>query len=248
MRWALVLVGTITLASIARAHVAPSVDDNNRYIKVTPQADRIRLAYTVFFGEVPGAALRPSIDTNRDGTISDAEAQTYGDRVAADVIGSLELATDGAQQRLAWKQVVVGMGSPVVAGGGSFSIDMIAYVCLARPGGKHELLVKDRFRVPKPGETEVRVEDGQGITVEAARIGGADALANDFKFVGPGGPLSDDGLRVAFSATDQAPRSGKCVAAAAPADGDRIPWLAIGLGAAAVVLGVVLVIRYRSRK
>jgi hypothetical protein len=124
---------------------------------------------------------------------------------------------------------------------------MIAYVCLARARGRHELLLKDRYRVPKPGETEVRVEDGPGITVEHARIGGSDALANDFKFVGPGGPLSDDGLRVAFVASDAAALSNECDAAVEATSGDRIPWLALGLGALAIVLGVLVVI-YKRRK
>jgi hypothetical protein len=72
------LVAIVT-ARPARAHVQPSVDDNNRYIKVQPFGDRIRLAYTVFFGEVPGAGMRPQIDTNHDKTISEAEAQAFGE-------------------------------------------------------------------------------------------------------------------------------------------------------------------------
>ena len=239
MRRVLLLVAMITLAPRAVAHVAPSVDDNNRYVKLTPQADRVRLAYTVFFGEVPGAALRPTLDADHDGAISDGEAQAYGDRLAADVLAAVELAVDGKQQRLAWKQVAVGMGSPTVTAG-SFSVDMIAYVCLAHARGRHELLLRDRFRVPKPGETEVRVEDGPGITIEHARIGTSDALANDFKFVGPGGPLSDDGLHVAFVASDQAPRSGECAGATTPTE-DRVPWLAIGIGAIASLLAIALV-------
>ena len=235
----------VMITSIAHAHVSPSVDDNNRYLKVSPQADRVRVAYTVFFGEVPGAALRPTLDTNKDGAIGGEEARAYGDRIAADVIGALELNIDGKQLRVRWKAVTAGMGSPTVAAG-SFSIDMIAYVCLARAGGRHELLLKDRYRVPKPGETEVRVEDGPGITVEHARIGGADALANDFKFVGPGGPLSDDGLRVAFTASDKAPLSNECDVAV-EASGERIPWLAIGLGALGVIV-VVVVFIYKRRK
>jgi len=36
--------------------------------------DGFRLAYTVFFGEIPGASERRTIDTNRDGRIgNDAE-------------------------------------------------------------------------------------------------------------------------------------------------------------------------------
>ena len=239
------VVAIITLGAVAHAHVSPSVDDNNRYVKLTPQADRIRVAYTVFFGEVPGAALRPTIDTNKDSTISDAEAQTYGNRIAADVIAALELAVDGKQQRITWKDVSVGMGSPVVRAG-SFSIDMIAYVCLPVVGGRHEALLRDRFRVPKPGETEVRVEDSTGITVELARIGGSDALANDFKFVGPGGPLSDDGLRVTFVVTDKAPRSGECTGATT-VNGDRVPWLALGIGLIAALLAIGVLVRRLRR-
>src|SRR5882672_9385245 len=94
-----ILVAAITLAIAggARAHVAPSVDDNNRYIKLTPMGNRVRLAYTVFFGEIPGAEARRSIDTNRDGTITEAEAQVFGTRVSSDVAGALDLEVDGAQ-------------------------------------------------------------------------------------------------------------------------------------------------------
>jgi hypothetical protein len=245
----LVVMITLSLATaLALAHVSPSVDDNNRYVKLTPQADRLRLAYTVFFGEVPGAALRPTLDKNRDGTISDAEAQTYGDRIAADVLASLDLAIDGKQQRLRWQQIMVGMGSPTV-NAGSFSVDMITYACLpnATAGRRHELLLKDRYRVPKPGETEVRVEDSIGLTVESARIGTSDALANDFKFVGPGGPFSDDGLKVVFVASDKAPRSGECATLEAPSE-DRVPWLAIGIAAAGALLVIAVLVRKLTKR
>src|SRR6266545_4571338 len=69
----------VAAVTVLSAHVAPSVDDNNRYVKVTPLADGFRLAYTVFFGEIPGAAERPSIDTNRDSRIDDGEAKRFAD-------------------------------------------------------------------------------------------------------------------------------------------------------------------------
>ena len=53
------LVVAITVASAA-AHVSPSVDDNNRFLKLTPLGDRVRLAYTVLFGDNPGRALCPA--------------------------------------------------------------------------------------------------------------------------------------------------------------------------------------------
>lgn len=237
------LVAVIAVTAVAEAHVAPSVDDNNRYLKVTPQADRVRLAYTVFFGEVPGAGLRPSLDTNKDGIVDDREAQVFGDRVAADVLAALEVAVDGAQQRLAWKAVSVGMGSPQTRGAGSFSVDMIAYVCTGR--GRHSVHVRDWFRVPKPGETEVRVEDGLGITVERARIGGASALNNDFKFVGPGGPLADDGLDIIYVASDRAPASGECKM---PAAQSRVPWVPIAIGAGVLAAAAIAFARSRRRR
>jgi hypothetical protein len=43
MRRLVMVVAAVTVAP-ALAHVAPSVDDNNRYLKVTPQSDRVRLA------------------------------------------------------------------------------------------------------------------------------------------------------------------------------------------------------------
>jgi len=173
MRRALVLavtLGALSLlpASGTSAHVAPSIDDNNRYLKLTPLGDRVRLAYVVFFGEVPGAQARPSIDADRDGAISDAEAQAFGARLAREIAAALDISIDGAPRRLAWTTVSVGMGSARVAAG-AFSVDLVAYLCLPTARGRHEVRLFDQFRLPHPGETEVRVEDGPGVTIERAR-------------------------------------------------------------------------------
>src|SRR6476659_5617187 len=100
MRLSLALTGglalALTLAAVqAAAHVAPSVDDNNRYLKLTPLGDRVRLAYTVFYGEVPGAAMRQQLDANRDGTIDDAESSAFGEKLAAEVAASIDVTVDG---------------------------------------------------------------------------------------------------------------------------------------------------------
>ncbi|MDX2094044.1 MAG: hypothetical protein SFX73_39805 [Kofleriaceae bacterium] len=195
----------ITLvATHARAHVAPSVDDNNRYLKVTPAADRVRIAYTVFFGEVPGAQMRRTIDANRDGQISDAEAQRFADRIAGEVAAGLDVSIDGTPAKVGWSTVSAGMGTPSTSGG-AFSIDLIAWACLPSARGTHTVQLRDRFRISRPGETEVKVDDGLGITIHHARVGRADDATHDYRFVGPGGPLTDDGLDLSFTATDKAP-------------------------------------------
>jgi hypothetical protein len=208
MRLSLVPAITLTVALVAAlaaaradAHVAPSIDDNNRYLKLTPLGDRVRLAYTVFYGEVPGAGMRRTIDANRDGAIDDAESQVFGDRLATEIAAALEVTVDGARQPVAWSQVVVGMGTPQTAAG-TFSIDLVAWLCLRSPRGTHAVQLRDRLRLARPGETEVKIEDSPGVTIERARIGAADDPSYDYKLVGSGGALADDGLDLRFTAGD----------------------------------------------
>lgn len=244
------LVLAVTLCGTAAAHVAPSVDDNNRYVKLTPAADRVRLAYTVFFGEVPGAQTRPSIDGNHDGQISEAEAQAYGVKLAAEVAASLELTIDGATQPVTWSTVAVGMGSPQVAAG-SFSVDMIAWPCLPSVRGKHALLLRDRFRVPRPGETEVKVENGPGIAITHTHVGSAADPGHDYRFAGPGGPFADDGLDLAFTASEAAPLTsdGSCTGAASGKRGaSRTLVLAIVGALLALVGATVVVVKRRAAR
>ncbi len=77
------------------AHVAPSERENNRYILVAPLGDRVRLAYTVYMGQVPGRQARARMDANRDGRIDEDEARKYGEQVAAQSAPRLSLAVDG---------------------------------------------------------------------------------------------------------------------------------------------------------
>jgi hypothetical protein len=241
------LLGSVVLATVAQAHVAPSVDDNNRYLKVTPLGDRVRLAYTVFFGEVPGRALRETIDTNKDGAISDDEANAFGAKIAADVAPALDITVDGVERPVAWNQVVVGMGTPA-ASGGAFSVDLVAWLCLPAPGGHHAVELRDHFRIPRAGETELRVDDSPGVKIEHARVGHAEIPEMIYKMVGPGGPLSDDGLDLAFTADDRAPipSDHACAAATAPA---KTPMLAIALTALAACAGgaLLLVVLHKRR-
>lgn len=255
MQRVIVLAITCLLGSLGRvfvttadAHVAPSVDDNNRYLKVTPAADRLRVAYTVFFGEVPGRQMRPGLDTNKDGVLTDEEGATFGTKLSRDVADGIELTIDGVTQPVHWATVAVGLGTPDV-GAGSFSVDMIAYVCLPS-GTRHTVLLRDRFRVPKPGETEVKVEDALGIRIEHGRVGPFDNAERDYKLVGPGGPLMDDGLDLAFTVTDKAPRGDRACETPTAATSEShtlVIVLAVVGGLVLAALGIVVARRRTTR-
>lgn len=237
----------VVAVTLLSGHVAPSVDDNNRYLKVTPFANGFRLAYTVFFGEIPGASERRKLDANRDGRIDRAEADAFGHLLAAEVRDALDLETSGTTEPLRWTIVDVGLGTDAVAAG-AFSVDMIAYVCTA--GSPNRLHLRDRVRIPRPGETEVKVEDTPGVTVHVARVGPADDPSHDYRFVGPGGPLSDDGLRVEWTATADAPRvPGNPCTAPSTGGGPARSWLwaAVGGGVAVALAGAVLLSRRGAR-
>jgi len=218
-------------AAPAAAHVAPAIGDNNRYLKLTALGDRLRLAYTVFYGEVPGAALRRTMDRDHDGAIDDGDTQVFGERVARDIAAALVIAVDGVPQPVAWSEVVVGLGTPS-ATAGAFSIDLVAWLCLATPRGKHAVLLRDAYRLDRPGETEVKVEDSPGVTITATRIGGAEDEAHDYKLVGPSGALETEGLDLRFAADARAAITSDAVCRAPTHPG--LPTGAI-IGAAAAI-------------
>ncbi len=233
--------------TLLSGHVAPSVDDNNRYLKLTPLGDRVRLVYTVFFGEIPGASERRTVDADHDGRISDAEAHAFGVRLGGEVAAGLQVEIDGRTAPVTWTTVDAGMGTPDVAAG-AFSIDLVASLCLPRFRGQHRVVLRDRFRIPHPGETEAKIEDSPGVTIDRAHVGPVDDPGHDFRFAGPGGPIEDDGVELVFTASDKAPvtADGACVESGGGTS--RVPWIAAIAGGAVVAAALAFwLLRRRAR-
>ncbi len=236
---------TITFAALAllaaarpaAGHVEASADVNNRYLKLSPTANRVRLAYTIYFGEVPGAALRRRMDTDGNGLLSDGEAASFGREVAAGVQPALSVAVDGTTPPLRWS-VDVGVGTPVV-NAGSFAVDLIGVACVpVRP--EHEVVVRDDYPLPIPGETELFVEAGLGVKVVHQTIGATAVIGESVKFTGAGGPLAE-GWTVRVATTDAAPLDPGCASATAAPPRSH-GWLLAGL--IAIVAGVATGIFY----
>jgi len=246
--------GLAGLTRPAAGHVAPAIADNNRYLKLTPLGDRVRLAYTVFYGAVPGTALRREMDTNHDGAVDDAESQAFGGRLAAQLAAQLELTVDGARRPVTWSQIAVGMGTPSGLFG-PFSVDLIAAICLTPVRGAHAIELRDRFELAHPGETEIRFEDSPGIGIDRARVGDDDQPGIDYKIIGPtpvlGAPGPAGGIALAFTAGPRAvvaPDASCARPAPAPAPAAPIGAIAGAAVALAALSGAIIVIRTVRRR
>jgi hypothetical protein len=187
----------------AHAHIGPSVQENNRYVKLTVLGNRVRLLYTYYVGEVPGRQARRRMDADRDGALSADEAEDFGAKLAATVAASLELTIDDERIPLKWTSVDVGLGTPTTAGG-AFSVDLVRWVCLTTPASslQHRIELFDHWQPPRAGETEVHIEESPGVTVGRSTFG-RDGRISQLRFKWaesrPPHPLDTDGLFVTFT-------------------------------------------------
>ncbi len=244
--------GIALAAAPARAHVAPAQDQNNRYIKVLPFADRVRIAYTVFYGQGPGHAMRASLDADHDGIVSDGEAHAYGVQLGAQVAAALDVEVDGVRWPVRWDEISVGLGVPD-ASAGAWSVDLIAWPCSAGAGGVHHVVLRDRYDLPIGGETELWVLDMPNIVIDRARVGAMDDPTHDFQFSGPPTVLAKDGLELTYTADAHAGRGSGGACAAADADardaagGSRLWMLGAAVAGGLLGVGAMLWTRRRAR-
>lgn len=249
---AAVLAPILLRGGVAQAHVAPSEDTNNRYLKLTPMADRVRLAYTILIGQSPGRIARQLLDADRDRMVSEAEADAWAQDLGAQVLAELSLSLDGEAVPLAWSEVVAGMDDRSVSAG-AFSLDLIAWACLPAAGARHEVELIDGFSLVPAGETEIKIADEPGVTVEVARIGTGehgDLVGRSAQFQKMARPLAQ-GLRVVYSAGGATPLAdGRCPAGG-PKKRRATPRWPVVLGAllgAAVVFALALRRRRRASR
>lgn len=253
---------TLSWVSDTRAHVAPSVDKNNRYIKLELMGDRIRFAYTIFWGQLPGAQTRQRLDRNRNGTLEKTETEPFRKQIAQSVATALKVVIDGHSQSVQWAQAHMGLNTPD-ASAGAFSIDLVGWLCLDAPRKRkhHELELYDSYRLPAPGETELRVKDAPGTKILRSTIGNRKTSLLQFRWQGNGSKMAAEGYRLNFTVNpDEAnigmddtckKRQRKLAAASGDATqrnsgGSVSRWLVL-LGAAGVIAlaGVLVLLRRR---
>jgi hypothetical protein len=217
-RWLLLLA----LGGTAEAHVAPSADTNNRYLALTPMADRVRLAYTILIGEAPGQAARKVLDTDHDGRVSDTESQAWAKDLAEKVRASLEVTFDGKVMPVTWAQVEVGMDDRSVDAG-AFSLDLIAWFCVPDRGARRTFALADHYALTPAGETEVRIADQPGISVSVATVGANEMAGHVARFEQTADPL-DGGMKLVYDVGDARPLADGMCPAPPSGDDDQPVW------------------------
>ena len=260
---AAVAVAAVIPAPVA-AHHGPSVETNNRYIRLTPMQGGVRIAYTVYIGEIPGVAERARMNSNGDEILDDSESRAYGDELARALAEKLDIQLDGKRSAMKWSQVDVGLGTNEVDSG-AFSIDLIGWICTA--GGKegHSLILVDGYQLAKPGDTELRVNASPGVSVSRSTLDGDEATRQlELIWRGKASPLATKPYYMDYSvAGDSAPSvpTGECPSASEAEDSasgkeaaeagksGATATIAILLSVAvAAIVAVFLFLRLRRRK
>jgi nickel/cobalt transporter (NicO) family protein len=106
----LVVIGVIAalLAAAFVALAAPQIASAhplgnftvNRYSRIEVYSDKLRVNYVLDMAEIPTFQDATDVDTNGDGTVSDAEAQAYAASKAAEIETNLGLQLNGESQTL----------------------------------------------------------------------------------------------------------------------------------------------------
>ncbi|MBT8493004.1 MAG: hypothetical protein KJO07_08090 [Deltaproteobacteria bacterium] len=234
----LAIVGAVTAAAPSLAHVAPAIDENNRYIKLSPMGSRLQIAYVVFIGEVPGQKVRKNLD----------DPQLYGEKLAVQVGEKLSLTVEGEPTPVAWERVAVDL-KPSKEHPNALSISMVAWICLD-DADRHRFEIHDSFEMPPPGENELVVEPGPGVTIQRSVLAGE--TKDKFTWIGLPNPMTEGGYELEL--TVDAERTIEVEDSRCPVADDfdddesepAFPVLGIVGGAlAALIVGILLVLRRR---
>ncbi len=164
------IVALLGLApAVAGAHARLSEFENSRFVKLTPMADRLRIAYSVLYGSAPAAATRRKLDADRNGIIDAKEGKRFGDGFASQLAKALRVRVDGRAVAVRWEEIAVGLDDRRV-GPFPLAIDLVARIPL-RSGARHEVLFDDEHPLERLGETEIVIEEAPGVRLVSASQG-----------------------------------------------------------------------------
>jgi hypothetical protein len=238
------VVAVLAWAGAAGAHVGPSPDVNNRYAKLTLLGGAVRVAYTVLFGERPGAAERRRSDSDGDGLIDDREKNAIGARLLAEIGPQLAVEVDGQPTPARWRVADVGLGMRQVQAG-TFAVDLVLVAPLRDARlPEHRVRFEDRWQAPVPGEEEIRIEESPGVHLLASQLVGSEAAGRQTSFPFTGNPAGDRAVEARFTAD---PGLRVPLAPAGTRDVGRTPVALTVLLIAIIAVAAPLAVRARRR-
>jgi len=159
----------VLLPAVASAHPLGNFTINHYDgIRVLPSS--VLVDHVLDMAEIPTFQERQDMDTNHDGTVSDAEATAYRDSRCRDTRGSLELTVGGVAQEL--QVVQSGLSFPQGQGAVTLRLVCVYYADLAVTlSAATSFTFRDTSFAERRGWREILVQG------DAATIGTSDAPA-----------------------------------------------------------------------
>lgn len=207
-----------TLGSIAHAHLGHVVVRAERYLKIDLEPTQARVVVSLTLGPDETVRIQSAADTDRDGTITQAEADAYMAEWGRGLATELPFEVDGEPVALAWAEPWMAPLGTIERVPGS--VEMVARVPLEP--GRHVLRVRDGMRVETFDRTDVNVTTSDSsVRLVAAGEGAEPRELTDRFAYGP----------------QNAPEV-ITVIAEFPGTPPTVKWLAIGGGVAFVLAAI----------
>ncbi len=171
---------SLFLAVIAAVFLAPAIAlahplgnfTVNRYSRIEVERGAIRVRYVLDVAEIAAVQEQQAADTDRDGSVSEAEWDAYKARKVEEIRRGLELNVDAAGIPL------VTEGSSVSTPPGQANLLLVRVEARFRgevaAGGAHRAAYRDRNEPTRQGWREILVRPGAGISIVRSTVPGED--------------------------------------------------------------------------
>jgi nickel/cobalt transporter (NicO) family protein len=169
LRLALLLSGVVAAVLSAPATAIAHPLGNftvNRYAGIEVAPGELRIEYVLDMAEIPTVQVRPAIDTDADGTITDPERSGWAARTGLELLANLTLTVDGRAVALD----VVSSSVRFRPGQGGLDILRLEATFAAPVGASGELAFADANFADRIGWSEVTAAGTDGTAVARSSV------------------------------------------------------------------------------
>lgn len=169
VRRAILLGGVVAVVLSAPATATAHPLGNftvNLYAGIELTPGEVRIAYVVDLAEIPTVQLRPEIDADADGALTEAERAAWAARTAPDLAAGLTLTVDGAEVPLD----VVSVSMRVRPGQGGLDILRLEATFAGPLASEGELVFADSNFGDRIGWREVTAVGAEGTAVTGSTV------------------------------------------------------------------------------